>query len=305
MVAQKAIYLSYTGTSPGSLDARHRIHQTCLCSDGTWWCLEPTHLSQQRAASAKVVKHALPLAPHATLPLASPTNIRLCTTANATNAFGAAAPPAPPNDASMAHLTQHRSTSGHFRLDNLLGIGGNGAAGGGGGGCGVQRVVMPGAVPGSTLVGPPDHGWGGCDESSTGGWIGVTSDATAPRVNDSSQTCAECGASQAAHANFCDRCGSNLTLGPPGVSTELPIWPPIDMTAPVSASDASVSAAAMTMYMSHHGLFNLGDVDIIKEIDSVSDNSSSSSSPRYGDTLSPMTRPKPALTTPMGTEYRE
>ena len=77
MVAQKAVYLAYHGISPSEINPRQQIRQQCLYSDGSWWCLEPTHLAMLKThASPIVIKHDLPGPPHAILPLVAPVNLR-------------------------------------------------------------------------------------------------------------------------------------------------------------------------------------------------------------------------------------
>lgn len=70
MVAQKAIYLGYHKV-PSSNIGGAQIQQECLYPDGSWWCLEPTHLAktEKKHVSPNVVKHCIPSSPHAMLPL--------------------------------------------------------------------------------------------------------------------------------------------------------------------------------------------------------------------------------------------
>ena len=66
----QAIYLAYHNVPAGEVDAT-QIQQNCCYPDGSWWCIEPSHLerTQKNHVSPNVVKHAIPTAADAELPL--------------------------------------------------------------------------------------------------------------------------------------------------------------------------------------------------------------------------------------------
>lgn len=69
MVAQKALYLAYHRFPLVDVEPV-QIRQTCTYPDGTWWCLEPTHLDRTvlKRVSPFIIKHPIPEQANALLP---------------------------------------------------------------------------------------------------------------------------------------------------------------------------------------------------------------------------------------------